>query len=65
MEEIAQLLKEINYILSSTDKDLYNIYTKDYIKNIEQKNHLIEEQLLEVRKKIEEILPSVFKEKEQ
>lgn len=64
MEEIAQLLKEINYILSSTDKDLYNIYTKDYIKNIEQKNHLIEEQLLEVRKKIEEILPSVFKEKE-
>lgn len=64
MEEIAQLLKEINYILSSTDKDLYNIYTKDYIKNIEQKNHLIEEQLLEVRKKIEETLPSVFKEKE-
>ena len=64
MEEIAQLLKEINYILSSTDKDLYNIYTKDYIKNIEQKNHLIEEQLLEVRKKLEEILPSVFKEKE-
>ena len=64
MEEIAQLLKEINYILSSTDKDLYNIYTKDYIKNIEKKNHLIEEQLLEVRKKIEEILPSVFKEKE-
>lgn len=64
MEKIAQLLKEINYILSSTDKDLYNIYTKDYIKNIEQKNHLIEEQLLEVRKKIEEILPSVFKEKE-
>ena len=64
MEKIAQLLKEINYILSSTDKDLYNIYTKDYIKSIEQKNHLIEEQLLEVRKKIEEILPSVFKEKE-
>ena len=64
MEKIAQLLKEINYILSSTDKDLYNIYTKDYIKNIEQKNHLIEEQLLEVRKKIEEILPSIFKEKE-